>query len=63
MSGASTSPSGRRPADNLLFEVTDASVVQDGSSKYVVSSSPFCGGGTFSRLATSLTSANASVLD
>lgn len=38
-SGASTSPTGRRLTDSLLFEVTDASAVQDGSSKYVVSSS------------------------
>lgn len=29
-------PSGRRLTDSLMFEVTDASVVQDGSSKYVV---------------------------
>lgn len=35
--GASPAPTGRRLTDNLLFEVTDASVVQDGSSKYVVS--------------------------
>lgn len=39
VSGASSSPTGRRLTDSLLFEVTDASVVQDGSSKYVVSSS------------------------
>lgn len=30
---------GRRQADDLLFEVTDASVVTDGTSKYVVSRS------------------------
>ncbi|XP_075898220.1 sorting nexin-21 [Nelusetta ayraudi] len=36
VSGASTSPTGRRLTDSLLFEVTDASVVQDGSSKYVL---------------------------
>lgn len=29
--------SGKRILSSLLFEVTDASVVQDGSSKYVVS--------------------------
>lgn len=44
-SGASSSPTGRRLTDSLLFEVTDASVVQDGSSKYVVSSSRYCDGG------------------
>lgn len=38
VSGASPAPTGRRLADSLLFEVTDASVVQDSSSKYVVSS-------------------------
>lgn len=43
-SGASGSPAGRRLTDSLLFEVTDASVVQDGSSKYVVSSSCQCDG-------------------
>ncbi len=37
LSGGSPTPAGRRLTDNLLFEVTDASVVQDGSSKYVVS--------------------------
>lgn len=37
LGGGSPSPAGRRLTDNLLFEVTDASVVQDGSSKYVVS--------------------------
>lgn len=36
--GESPIPSGRRLTDSLMFEVTDASVVQDGSSKYVVSS-------------------------
>lgn len=30
-------PSSRQHTDNLLFEVTDASVVQEGSSKYVAS--------------------------
>lgn len=30
---------GRRAADALLFEVTDASIVRDGASKYVVSRS------------------------
>lgn len=37
VSGASPTPTGRRLPDSLLFEVTDASVVQDSSSKYVVS--------------------------
>lgn len=36
--GGSPSPVARRHPDSLLFEVTDASVVQDGSSKYVVGS-------------------------
>ncbi|XP_061591627.1 sorting nexin-21 [Cololabis saira] len=36
LGGGSTAPSARRQADGLLFEVTDASVVQDGSSKYVL---------------------------
>lgn len=44
VSGASGSPTGRRLTDSLLFEVTDASVVQDGSSKYVVSPSRLCDG-------------------
>ncbi|KAG7224347.1 hypothetical protein INR49_004654, partial [Caranx melampygus] len=34
--GGSPTPSGRQLADSLMFEVTDASVVQDGSSKYVL---------------------------
>ncbi|AWP09976.1 putative sorting nexin-21-like [Scophthalmus maximus] len=34
--GESPIPSGRRLTDSLMFEVTDASVVQDGSSKYVL---------------------------
>lgn len=34
---ASPSAAGRRPTDALLFEVTDASIVRDGASKYVVS--------------------------
>ncbi|XP_022065388.1 sorting nexin-21 [Acanthochromis polyacanthus] len=34
--GGSPVPSVGRQTDNLLFEVTDASVVQDGSSKYVL---------------------------
>ncbi|KAM6925392.1 sorting nexin-21 [Xenentodon cancila] len=34
--GGGTVPSVRRQTDGLLFEVTDASVVQDGSSKYVL---------------------------
>lgn len=38
LGGGSPTPAGRRLTDNLLFEVTDASVVQDSSSKYVVSS-------------------------
>ncbi|KAM9750790.1 sorting nexin-21 [Menidia menidia] len=29
-------PAGRRPPDSLMFEVTDATVVMDGSSKYVL---------------------------
>lgn len=37
LGGGSPAPSVRRQTDSLLFEVTDASVVQDGSSKYVVS--------------------------
>lgn len=36
LGGGSPIPSVRRQTDNLLFEVTDASVVQDGSSKYVL---------------------------
>uniref|UniRef100_UPI0037E80D90 sorting nexin-21 n=1 Tax=Semicossyphus pulcher TaxID=241346 RepID=UPI0037E80D90 len=36
LGGGSTSPTGRRLTDSLMFEVTDASVVQDGSSKYVL---------------------------
>lgn len=36
LSGGSPAPSARRQTDSLLFEVTDASVVQDGSSKYVL---------------------------
>ncbi|XP_071314866.1 sorting nexin-21 [Trachinotus anak] len=36
LGGGSPLPSGRRLTDSLLFEVTDASVVQDGSSKYVL---------------------------
>ncbi|XP_040008440.1 sorting nexin-21 isoform X2 [Xiphias gladius] len=36
LGGGSPAPSRRRLTDNLLFEVTDASVVQDGSSKYVL---------------------------
>ncbi|KAM4737289.1 sorting nexin-21 [Anableps anableps] len=36
LGGASPGHSGRRQADSLLFEVTDASVVQDGASKYVL---------------------------
>ncbi|XP_038577677.1 sorting nexin-21 isoform X2 [Micropterus salmoides] len=35
LGGGSPAPAGRRLTDNLLFEVTDASVVQDSSSKYV----------------------------
>lgn len=38
VSGASLGARGRRLTGSLLFEVTDASVVQDSSSKYVVSS-------------------------
>ncbi|KAK2850897.1 hypothetical protein Q5P01_007173 [Channa striata] len=34
--GGSPLPAGRRLTDNLLFEVTDASVVHEGSSKYVL---------------------------
>lgn len=34
--GGSPVPSVGRQMDNLLFEVSDASVVQDSSSKYVV---------------------------
>ncbi|KAM8753872.1 sorting nexin-21 [Acanthopagrus schlegelii] len=36
LGGGSPTPAGRRLTDNLLFEVTDASVVQDSSSKYVL---------------------------
>ncbi|XP_029361280.1 sorting nexin-21 [Echeneis naucrates] len=36
LTGGSPAPSGRRLTDSLLFEVTDASVVQDGASKYVL---------------------------
>ncbi|XP_053281867.1 sorting nexin-21 [Pleuronectes platessa] len=36
LDGGSPAPSGRRLTDDLLFEVTDASVMQDGSSKYVL---------------------------
>ncbi|XP_045912206.1 sorting nexin-21 isoform X1 [Micropterus dolomieu] len=36
LGGGSPAPAGRRLTDNLLFEVTDASVVQDSSSKYVL---------------------------
>ncbi|XP_041655686.1 sorting nexin-21 [Cheilinus undulatus] len=36
LGGGSTSPGGRKMTDSLMFEVTDASVVQDGSSKYVL---------------------------
>ncbi|XP_047443079.1 sorting nexin-21 [Mugil cephalus] len=36
LGGGSSASSGRRQTDSLLFEVTDASVVQDGSSKYVL---------------------------
>ncbi|CAG5996025.1 unnamed protein product [Menidia menidia] len=36
--GGGLVPAGRRPPDSLMFEVTDATVVMDGSSKYVVSS-------------------------
>lgn len=45
LGGGSPASTGRQPTDDLLFEVTDASVVQDASSKYVVSSK---GGGTLS---------------
>lgn len=36
LGGGSPTSAGRRLTDGLLFEVTDASVVQDGSSKYVL---------------------------
>ncbi|XP_034535307.1 sorting nexin-21-like [Notolabrus celidotus] len=36
LGGGGTSPTGRRLTDSLMFEVTDASVVQEGSSKYVL---------------------------
>ncbi|KAI3357020.1 hypothetical protein L3Q82_003653 [Scortum barcoo] len=36
LGGGSPTPTGRRLTDSLLFEVTDASVVQDSSSKYVL---------------------------
>nr|XP_046252360.1 sorting nexin-21 isoform X2 [Scatophagus argus] len=36
LGGGSSTPAGRRLSDSLLFEVTDASVVQDSSSKYVL---------------------------
>ncbi|XP_070696081.1 sorting nexin-21 [Pempheris klunzingeri] len=36
LGGGSPTPAGRRTTDSLLFEVTDASVVQDSSSKYVL---------------------------
>lgn len=36
LGGGSPTSAGRQLTDNLLFEVTDASVVQDGSSKYVL---------------------------
>lgn len=36
LSGGSPTSAGGQLTDNLLFEVTDASVVQDGSSKYVL---------------------------
>lgn len=35
----SPSPMGRRATDSLLFEVTDARIMRDGASKYVVSGS------------------------
>lgn len=38
-SEVSPSPTGRRAMDSLLFEVTDASIMRDGASKYVVSGS------------------------
>ncbi|KAM6982535.1 sorting nexin-21 [Tautogolabrus adspersus] len=36
LGGGSTSSGGRKMTDSLMFEVTDASVVQDASSKYVL---------------------------
>lgn len=36
LGGGSPTSAGRQLTDSLLFEVTDASVVQDGSSKYVL---------------------------
>ncbi|XP_005805039.2 sorting nexin-21 isoform X1 [Xiphophorus maculatus] len=36
LGGSSPGHGVRRPADGLLFEVTDASVVQDGAAKYVL---------------------------
>ncbi|XP_069572639.1 sorting nexin-21 [Brachyistius frenatus] len=36
LGAGSPAPSARRQTDSLLFEVTDASVVQDGASKYVL---------------------------
>ncbi|XP_008401124.1 sorting nexin-21 [Poecilia reticulata] len=36
LGGSSPDHGVRRPADGLLFEVTDASVVQDGAAKYVL---------------------------
>ncbi|XP_063734900.1 sorting nexin-21 [Eleginops maclovinus] len=36
LGGGSPSSAGRQLTDNLLFEVTDASVVQEGSAKYVL---------------------------
>ncbi|KAM7410745.1 hypothetical protein PAMA_020944 [Pampus argenteus] len=36
LGGGSPASAGRQQIDSLLFEVTDASVVQDGSSKYVL---------------------------
>ncbi|KAM9855666.1 sorting nexin-21 isoform 1-T1 [Aulostomus maculatus] len=39
LGGAGSAQTGRHQMDNLLFEVTDASVVQDGSSKYVAGGS------------------------
>ncbi|XP_019118871.1 sorting nexin-21 isoform X1 [Larimichthys crocea] len=36
LGGGSPAPAGSRLTDSLLFEVTDASVVQDSSSKYVL---------------------------
>ncbi|XP_029689661.1 sorting nexin-21 [Takifugu rubripes] len=35
-SEVSPSPTGRRATDSLLFEVTDASIMRDGASKYVL---------------------------